>query len=54
MEMSRNLGIGIVMIIPSFVGSGALWHIFHNWLAVLVWMIIMACVYGGILSKKHN
>ena len=51
---SRDIGIGIVMIIPSFVGSGALWHLFHNWIAVFIWLIVMVCVYGGILKKKYS
>ncbi|MDB9823507.1 hypothetical protein OAC89_07400 [Deltaproteobacteria bacterium] len=51
---TRDLGIGIVMIIPSFVGSGALWQIFHSWPAVIAWIIIMAGLYGGILFKKYK
>ena len=54
MEISRDLGIGVVMIIPTFVGGGAVWDIFGNWIAVIVWIIIMICLYGRILSKKYN
>jgi hypothetical protein len=54
MEISRDIGIGIVMIIPSFVGSGALWQIFHSWPVVFLWLIIMVCLYGGILFKKYQ
>ena len=54
MMEARDLGIGIVMIIPSFVGGGALWHIFHSWLAVIVWTIVMAGLYVGILFKKYK
>jgi hypothetical protein len=53
MGIARCLGIGIVMIIPSFVGGGALWVLFKSWAAVSVWIIIMAIVYGIILSKVH-
>lgn len=53
MEISRDIGIGIVMIIPSFVGGGALWQIFHNWPLIFLWLIIMVCIYGGILLKKN-
>jgi len=53
MGIARCLGIGIVMIIPSFVGGGALWELFKSWAAVSVWIIIMAIVYGIILSKVH-
>ncbi len=51
MEISRYLGIGIVLIIPAFVGSGAVWQFFNSWIAVFIWIIIMAFLYGGILSK---
>jgi hypothetical protein len=53
METARCLGIGIVMIIPSFVGGGALWNIFQNWIAVFAWLIIMAFVYGVILLRMR-
>ena len=52
MDIYRKIGIGIVMIIPSFVGSGLLWNIFNNWIPVLIWIIIMAFLYGGILTGK--
>ena len=53
MDISRKLGIGIVMIIPAFVGSGAVWHFFNNWLSVFVWLIVIAggC---GIMMKKFS
>lgn len=56
MDLSRKIGIGIVMIIPSFVGGGAVWNILHSWVAVILWLLIMASIYGGILLKNlsHN
>lgn len=57
---SRDIGIGIVMIIPSFVGSGAVWQLTHGWGLgirwglVILWIIAMICVYGGILKRKYN
>jgi hypothetical protein len=53
MGITRCLGIGIVMIIPSFVGGGALWDIFKSWAAVFVWIAAMAVVYGVILSRSR-
>jgi hypothetical protein len=53
MGIARCLGIGIVMIIPSFVGGGALWELFKSWAAVSMWIIMMAVVYGIILSKMR-
>jgi hypothetical protein len=52
MELTRKFGIGIVMIIPSFVGSGALWHIFHSFIPVIIWIIVMALVLRGIVATK--
>jgi len=52
MDLSRKIGIGIVMVIPTFVGSGAVWGIFSSYIAVFIWVVIMACVYGGVLSGK--
>jgi hypothetical protein len=54
MEISRGLGIGIVMIIPSFVGGGAVWDLFDNWGAVFVWIAVMAVIYGLILYKVRE
>ncbi|MBN1847909.1 MAG: hypothetical protein JW932_04920 [Deltaproteobacteria bacterium] len=54
MDISRMLGIGIVMIIPGFVGSGLLWNIFGSWLAVLLWVAVTAAIYGGILFKVSS
>ncbi|NLD37240.1 MAG: hypothetical protein GX654_10265 [Desulfatiglans sp.] len=51
---SRDIGIGIVMIIPSFVGSGAVWHLTKSWLLVSIWVIAMVFVYGLILKKKYS
>ena len=44
MDISRKLGIGIVEIIPTFVGAGAMWEIFGNWFSVIVWLIIMTVI----------
>jgi hypothetical protein len=52
MELARKFGIGIVMIVPAFVGSGALWQIFHSVIPVITWIIIMALVAGGIVTSK--
>ena len=52
MDLARKFGIGIVMIVPAFVGSGALWNIFHSFIPVVVWVILMAFVAGGIVTSK--
>ena len=51
MDIPRKIGIGILMIVPAFVGAGALWDIFHgSWLAVIVWIILMALLSGAIIA----
>ncbi|MBW2064210.1 MAG: hypothetical protein JRJ03_04670 [Deltaproteobacteria bacterium] len=53
MNVPRKIGIGILMLIPTFVGGGALWDIFGgSWIPVVVWVIIMAFVAGGIINEK--
>ena len=54
MDLSRKLGIGIVMIVPTFVGCCAVWSIFSSWLPVIVWILIMGLSYGAILSGKFS
>ena len=52
MDNARKLGIGVVMVVPAFVGSGLIWEIFNNWWVVFVWVVIVAFVYGGIFSGR--
>ena len=58
MDIFRKMGICIVMIIPTFVGAGAVWDIFNSWsvvrwFAVFVWIILMAAVCGGIVIERE-
>ena len=52
MDTVRKLAILIVMIVPTFVGAGAVWDIFESWIAVLIWIVIMGVVAGNILTGK--
>lgn len=52
MDVPRLLGKGIVMIIPTFVGAGAVWDIFHSWVAVGVWVVIVGLVSGATVFRK--
>lgn len=54
MDISRKIGAGIVMIVPSFVGGGVLWELFHSWIAIIIWIAIMAFVYGKIFYGKFS
>ena len=55
MDIPRMIGIGIVMIVPTFVLGGAIWDIFHNWLAVLALILIMGgCTYRVITAVSRS
>lgn len=54
MDISRSIGTGIVMIIPSFVGGGAMWEFFNSWGAVIVWIALMMIIYGFILYRSRG
>ena len=52
MDITRRLAILIVMIVPTFVGAGAVWDLFESWIAVLIWVVIMSVVAGNIVTGK--
>ena len=54
MEITRKIGIGIVMIIPGFVFGGLVWQWFGSWLVVLILEIIMAAVYYSIITGRFS
>lgn len=54
MDLPRKIGIAVVMIVPSFVGSGALWALFHSWIAVIVWLLLMAGLTGAVITGRFS
>ena len=52
MELSRKIGIGIVMMIPTFIISGLFWDLSHSWIAVFVITFSMILLYSGIITGK--
>jgi hypothetical protein len=42
-------GIGVVMIVPTFVLSGAVWQLFGSWFAVLGLDVVMVLAYTSIV-----
>ena len=42
MDIPRKIGTCVIMIIPTFVGGGALWDIFHSWFVAFIWVVVMA------------
>ncbi len=52
MDLPRKIGIGIVMMIPTFVLSGLSWDICHSWIVVLAVITAMAYIYKKIITGK--
>jgi len=52
MELSRKMGIGIVMMIPTFVFSGLFWDLFHCWIGIIVTIVVMGFLYIQIITGK--
>jgi len=52
MDIYRIIGIGIVLIIPAFVGAGALWDVFHRWEPVFVWVVLIYGILGAVVLWK--
>ena len=52
MDVARKIGIGVVMIIPTFVGGGAIWNFVQSWTFVMIWILIMALCYRWIIAGR--
>lgn len=52
MDKPRKTGIGIVLIIPTFVIAGLIWALIESWLAVFIWVLIVAVFYGAFAADK--
>ena len=52
MELSRKIGIGIVMMIPTFVISGLFWDLSHSWILVFIVIGGMILLYKQIITGK--
>lgn len=53
MDLARKLGIGVVLMVPTFVISGLIWHIVGgSWLAVFAWVVAMGFIYSAIVTGK--
>ncbi|MFC1821632.1 hypothetical protein ACFL9T_02925 [Thermodesulfobacteriota bacterium] len=52
MDLFRKIGTGIVMIVPTFVGGGAIWNFVHSWTLIVIWIIAMAICYRWIIAGR--
>jgi hypothetical protein len=52
MDIPRMFGKIIVMIIPTFVGAGAVWQVSHSWMAIGIWTIVMVIFTCSTVIRK--
>jgi len=52
MDIPRMFGKIIVMIIPGFVGAGAVWDVFHSWIAIGIWTVAMVIFTCAVVLRK--
>ena len=52
MNIPRMFGKTIVMIIPGFVGAGAVWDVSHSWAGVGIWTVAMVIFTCAVVLKK--
>ncbi len=53
MDIPRMFGKVIVMIIPGFVGAGAVWDVSHSWAGVGIWTIAVVIFTCAVVLKKE-
>ncbi len=53
MDIPRMFGKTIVMIIPGFVGAGAVWDVSHSWTAIGIWTIATVIFTCAVVLKKE-
>ena len=51
MDISRRLGTLVVFGVPAVIGGGIVYAIFHSYVSVFAYIIILLLVAGGFASK---
>ena len=51
MNIARKFGILIVFGVPVIVGGGIVYHIFHSYVAVSIFIVLLLSVAGGLVSR---
>ena len=46
MDLARMIGILVVFGVPAIIGGGLTFHIFHSWIAVILWEALV--VFGAV------
>jgi zinc transporter ZupT len=51
MDVSRKLGILVLFGLPAIIGGGIVYAIFHSYIPVFVYEILLIFVAGAFVSK---
>jgi hypothetical protein len=51
MDISRKIGILVFTAVPAIVGGGILFGIFHSYIPVAVYEVMLIGLAGGLVSK---
>lgn len=51
MTISRKIGILIFTAVPAIVGGGIFYGVFHSFLPVAVYEVMLLSLAGGLISK---
>jgi hypothetical protein len=51
MDVSRKLGILVIFGVPAIIGGGIVYAIFHSYIPVIVYEILLIFVAGAFVSK---
>ena len=51
MDVSRKLGIFVIFGVPAIIGGGIVYAIFHSYIPVFVYEILLIFVVGAFVSK---
>ncbi len=54
MELGQKVGSGIVMGVPTLVGSIYLGDVLGSWLAIFVWIALMVGVYVAMITGRFS
>ncbi len=46
-----RMGMFILMGVPAIVGGGLFYHLFENWTAVIIWEVLLLCIWSWIIAK---
>jgi hypothetical protein len=51
MSIARKLGILVFFMVPAIIGGGIIFHYFHTYTPVVIYLIVLYLIAGGFLSR---